>query len=99
MYSQGADCKVTNAKELRNNQNIVVKCNDSLSKNPKDLSALTARAFAYGRLGLLDKSIEDCDNAIRLDPNCARAYANLGWTQGSRVIMWNPSTRAIRQFH
>ncbi|MCI0339671.1 MAG: tetratricopeptide repeat protein [Planctomycetales bacterium] len=42
------------------------------------------RGVARGRLGALDASLADHDQAIRLDPGSARAWTNRGVTRGER---------------
>jgi len=46
----------------------IVLLTDSLSRNPKDKKALSARANAYLKLQDLKHAAQDCDQALALDP-------------------------------
>ena len=43
-----------------------------------DEVAYSSRGRAYGRLGQLERKIQDYDEAIRLDPQLALGYSNRG---------------------
>jgi tetratricopeptide (TPR) repeat protein len=52
--------------------------NDAIKENPKFFPAYHARAIAYSKKGLYDKSIEDLKTSVQLNPDFIQAYGLLG---------------------
>jgi Tfp pilus assembly protein PilF len=52
---------------------------------PSSTYARNGRAFIYIKKGEFDKALEDCNEAIRLDPNYASAYKTRGIVYTKRV--------------
>lgn len=51
-----------------------------LELDPDNEVAFTNRAGAYAYLGMFEKALQDCDEAIRINPNFGLAYNNRGYT-------------------
>jgi tetratricopeptide (TPR) repeat protein len=51
---------------------------NAIKGNPKFFPAYHARAIAYSRKGLYDKSIEDLKSTVQLNPDFIQAYGLLG---------------------
>jgi len=69
--------KKTNEALDKKNWDAVIQYTSEIVEN--DL-ALSARCEAYANKGLITEAIADCDKAIKMNPNLARAYNNKGYS-------------------
>jgi tetratricopeptide (TPR) repeat protein len=80
------------------NEQQVDGCTAVIQSNWYSGSSLAAafynRANAYSRLGDFDRSIQDYDQAIKIDPNFANAFYNRGNAYGNK----GQFDRAIQDF-
>ena len=58
---------------------VIKTTTDLLALDPENTVALVNRAGAYTELGLYNKALDDCNNALIIDPNMAIAYNNKGY--------------------
>ena len=59
---------------------VIEATSKALELDPDNEVAFTNRAGAYAHQGMFEKAIQDCDEAIRINPNFGLAYNNRGYT-------------------
>ena len=50
----------------------IAKLNASLSRNPHDMAALIKRSDLYWQKGMLDRALQDLDDAVKIEPDKPR---------------------------
>ena len=56
----------------------IEKCNKAIKNNPDNYQALWERGNLYGDINQIDKAIADFTNVIRIKPDFAEAFLQLG---------------------
>src|SRR5687768_2448801 len=56
----------------------IASLSDVIRRNPNDPQAFNMRGSVYGRAARYQEALEDFNQAIRIDPKYAQAYANRG---------------------
>jgi len=72
----------------------IFECDEVISRNPRDASALRQRGLLRARLGKNDEALQDLDRTLKLAPEDAHAY-------GLRALVWarkGDRERALRDF-
>lgn len=61
----------------------------NLSEREATVCVSVCRAAAYSKLGNYAGAVQDCERAIRIDPNYSKAYGRMGYvaTSSSSVIV------------
>jgi Tfp pilus assembly protein PilF len=68
-------------------QKAVADFSAVLQHDPKNVAIRIFRARAYYRAQDYDRGIADCEEAIRIDPRCALAYAWRGTLYRSATVI------------
>jgi len=70
------------------------KYTEAIKRNPKDHTVYTNRALCYLKMMRPKEAVDDCNKAIALDPQFARAYER----RGNGFCMLKEMTRAYDDF-